>query len=374
MIKRMLIMLAVVGVVLGGIFGFQAFVAGKIQEAMAAMGNQPQTVSAIEATVSDWQPRLEAVGTLRAERGAELAFDVPGIVAEIDFNSGDDIEQGKVLLRLQDDDDTARLKSLQAQAELARTTFDRNSSLRRSNTVSQSALDAAEADLRNIEALVTQQQAILAKKTLRAPFTGRIGLRRVDLGQYLAAGTPVATLQALDEIYADFHVPQQALARIAVGQSVAVKVDAWPEASFDGKITAIDPRVDPATRNVMVRATLANPDRKLLPGMFVTIAAATGKPEQHVTLPQTAITYNPYGNLVYVVEKQGGDGGERLTVRQTFVTLGATRGDQVAVLQGVEAGQTVVTSGQMKLRNGVPVVINNTVQPTNDPRPQALAP
>ena len=372
MIKRMIIMLVLVGVALGSIFGFKSFVDGKIKQFMAGMGNQPQTVSTTKATVSDWQPQIEAVGSLRAVNGSDLSLELAGVVEEINFQSGDDVEAGKVLLKLRDADDVAKLKSLQAIADLSQITYDRDVKQFAAKVVAKSVVDNDEANLRNNRAQVAQQQAIVDKKTLRAPFAGHLGIRQVDLGQYLAAGTAIVTLQALDPIYLDFLLPQQSLDQIKVGQPVKVKVDTYPNKIFFGKVSSINPRVETSTRNVQVRATLTNVEHKLLPGMFATVDSDTGSPQKLVTLPQTAISYNPYGNLVYVVDDKGKgpDGKPRLAARQTFVTTGATRGDQVAVLKGVKEGDVVVTGGQMKLRNGVPVVVNNSVLPKDDPNPK----
>lgn len=371
MIKRMLIMLVLVGVVLGGLFGFKAFVGGKIKEAMAGMANAAQTVSAVKAASSDWQPRIDAVGSLRAVRGADLSLEVAGVVEEITFQSGDEVQAGQVLLRLRNDDDVARLQSLEATAQLAQITYDRDVKQLKAQAISQAVVDNDEANLRNAKALVAQQKAIVDKKTLRAPFAGRLGLRQVDLGQYLSAGTMIATLQSLDPIFVDFLLPQQAVAQLSVGQTVKAKVDAFPDREFTGKISAINPRVETASRNIQVRATLPNADQKLLPGMFATVELETGAAQRLVTLPQTAVSYNPYGSLVYIVDDKGkdSDGKPQLVARQVFVTTGATRGDQVAILKGVSEGDTVVTSGQIKLRNGVPLAVDNRVVPTNDAAP-----
>jgi membrane fusion protein (multidrug efflux system) len=328
MIKRMVIMLVAVAVVLGGVFGFKAFVGMKIREAMAGIGNQPQTVSTTTAVKTDWQERLEAVGTLRAMRGADLSLEVPGVVEEINFQSGDDVEEGKLLLRLRDNDEVARLKSLEAMERLYTLTYERNLTLRKTQAVSQAVVDSDIANLENFKAQVTQQKAIINKKSLRAPFAGKLGLRQVDLGQYLPAGTVIATLQALTPIYADFYLPQQAVNQIRVGQPVTAQVDTYPGRTFSGNISAINPKVETSTRNVQVRATLDNADHALLPGMHVTVEVVIGTPQRLVTVPQTAISYNPYGNLVYVVDEasKGGEGKGDLVARQTFVTLGATRG------------------------------------------------
>jgi membrane fusion protein (multidrug efflux system) len=365
MIKRMIIMLIAVGIVLGGFFGFQIFKAHMIQQVMASLANPPQTVSTVTAGVQDWQPQVEAVGSLRAVNGADLSLEVSGIVDQINFNSGDDVAAGTVLLRLRSDDDAAKLQALQATADLAQITYDRDVKQWKAQTISQANVDSDTFNLKNARAQVDQQKAMLDKKILRAPFAGHLGIRAVDMGQYLNAGTVVVTLQALDPIYADFFLPQQALDQIRVGQAIAAKVDTYPGQTFPGKIMAINPQVDTSSRNVQVRATLGNADRRLLPGMYATVDIDVGAPQHHITLPQTAIAYNPYGSTVFLVEQSGA----ARTARQTFVTTGATRGDQVAVLSGVKAGDVVVTAGQMKLHNGSSVTIDNKVQPTSDAAP-----
>ena len=374
MIKRMLIMLVLVGAVLGGLFGFKVFVGGKIKEAMAGLASMPQTVSTITATSSDWQPKIDAVGSLRAVRGADLSLEVPGVVEEITFNSGDEVQEGQLLLRLRNADEVARLKSLEATAQLSQITYDRDVKQLKAQAISQAVVDNDEASLRNAKAQVDTQKAIVDKKYLRAPFTGRLGLRQIDLGQFLSAGTVIATLQALDPIFVDFLLPQQSVAKLSTGQAVKVKVDAFPNRVFEGKITAINPKIETASRNIQVRATLPNDDQKLLPGMFATVELETGAAERLVTLPQTAVVYNPYGSVVYMVDDKGKgpDGKPQLAARQVFVTTGATRGDQVAITKGVSEGDTVVTSGQLKLRNGAPLAIDNRILPANDPAPKIV--
>jgi membrane fusion protein, multidrug efflux system len=371
MIKRMVIMLALAAVVLGGLFGFQAFKATMIKKFMSQMAAPPQTVSTSKAGLQDWDQRLEAVGSLRAVKGAELSLEVSGVVDSIAFNSGDDVKEGTLLLKLRADDDVAKLQSLQAAAELSQITYDRDQKQLRINAVSQATLDTDAANLKNAQAQVAQQQAILDKKTLRAPFAGHIGIRSVDVGQYLGPGTAIVTLQALDPIYVDFYVPQQAVDQVHIGQKLAVKVDSYKDQSFTGEVSAINPKVDVSNRNVQIRALLKNPDRKLLPGMYATVGIAVGEPATYVTLPQTAITYNPYGDTVYVVESKGNDaqGKPQLVARQTFVTLGPTRGDQIAILRGIDQGDTIVTAGQIKLHNGSVVMIDNSVTPTAEAAP-----
>jgi len=374
MIKRMLIMLVLVGATLFGVFGFKGFVDGKIKEAMSGMGNMPQTVSTTVAQETDWQQQVEAVGSLRAVNGADLSLELAGVVDKIEFDSGQDVQAGQVLLRLRNDDDVAKLESLEALAKLAQITYDRDVKQLKAQAVSQAVIDSDAANLKNSQALAEQQRSIVDKKILRAPFAGHLGLRQVDLGQYLAPGTVIVTLQSLTPIYADFTLPQQALDKISVGQAVTAKADTYPGKTFEGKITAISPKVDLATRNVQVRAILDNPEKLLTPGMFVTVDAVTGQPEKLVTLPQAAISYNSYGSLVYVVEEKGKgpDGKPHLIAQQTFVAVGATRGDQVSITKGLKEGVTVVTGGQMKLRNGVSVVVNNTVVPKDNANPKPV--
>jgi membrane fusion protein, multidrug efflux system len=372
MIKRMVIMLVAVAVVFGGIFGFQIFKAAMIRKFITALSNPPQTISVTKASNSEWSPKIEAIGSLRAVKGADLSLEVSGVVESISFNSGDDVEEGAPLLKLRTADDVARLKSLQAIAELNDITYERDQKQFKMQAVSQATLDTDAANLKNAQAQVAQQQAIIDKKLLRAPFAGHLGIRAVDLGQYLGPGTVIVTLQALDPIFADFFVPQQGVDQVRLGQEVTVKIDAFKDRTFSGRISAINPKVDTGSRNVQIRATLENADHKLLPGMYATVDIATGSPENYVTLPQTTITYNPYGDTVYVIVDGKGsdaDGKPQLIARQTFVTVGPTRGDQVAILKGVEDGDTVVTAGQIKLHNGSVVLIDNSVTPTADAAP-----
>ena len=371
MIKRMVIMLVGVAIVFGGIFGFNKFKQIMIGKFMSSMKSPPQTVSATKAAASEWQPNIEAVGSLRAVKGADLSLEVAGVVDTISFTSGDDVEQGAMLLKLRADDDVAKLESLQATADLNAIIYQRDLKQFQIQAVSQATLDTDVANLKNAKAQAAQQQAILDKKFLRAPFAGHLGIRAVDLGQYLGAGTVIVTLQALDPIFLDFFVPQQSVDQVRLGQTVAVRIDAYKDQTFAGEISAINPKVDASSRNVQVRATLKNADHKLLPGMYATVDISTGAPRNYITLPQTAITYNPYGDTVYVVDNKGAqeDGKPQLVARQTFVTTGPTRGDQVAVLKGINEGETIVTAGQIKLHNGTPLLIDNSIMPTADAAP-----
>jgi membrane fusion protein, multidrug efflux system len=372
MLKRMVIMLIAVGLVLVAVFGFEAFKNKMIHHFIATLSNPPQTVSTIVAKSDTWTSKLEAVGTVRAINGVALSSQVAGTVAAIHFESGTDVKQGTLLIELSAADDIAHLDALKATAELARITYERDKTLVSTKAVSEQTVDSDRWTLKNDEAQVAQQQALVNYKFIKAPFSGRIGIRQVDVGQYIAAGTPIVALQQLDPIYVDFYLPQQSIAQIKVGQPVAAEVNTYPGEPFNGKVSAINSLVDPATRNVQVRAVFKNPGNKLQPGMFATVDIDVGKPQNYVTLPQTAITYNSYGDLVYLVEDKGKNakGQPQLFAQQTFVTVGDTRGDQIAVLSGVKVGDTVVTAGQVKLRNGTPLTIKNTVQPSNNPNPQ----
>jgi len=371
MVKPLVILLLTVAVVIGGIFGWQHFIGNMTKKYMGAMATAPQTVSSTIAAVSSWQSRSQALGTLRAVRGADLAAQASGVVDKIHIESGAEVAAGTVLLTLKPNDDPAKLAQLQAQAELASITLKRDQEQLDAQAISQSTVDTDASNLKSARAQVVAQQALIEEKVVRAPFAGSLGIRLVDEGQYLAAGTTVVTLQALDPIYIDFYVPQQALARLKVKQVVSATVDAYPGVAFTGNIASVNSKVDTASRNVQVRASFANADRRLVPGMYANVDIDDGDPSTLVTLPQSAITYNPYGNTVYLVQKSGTDdkGNPKLTVLQRFVKLGDTRGDQVAVKSGVAAGDEVVTAGQMKLRNGSPVVINNKIVPSSDSNP-----
>ncbi len=372
MAKRMIVMLLLVGLTLGGVFGFIAFKNRLIKRTMQAQSHPPQTVSTTRAVYQEWLPRLEAVGSVRAEQGADLSAEVAGIVSAIEFKQGDEVKAGALLVQLRAEDDIAKLESLKSAAELARITYLRDQAQFEAKAVSRQTLDTDAANLKQALANAAQQQALVNKKSIRAPFAGQLGIRRVDLGQYLSAGTAVVTLQSLDPVFVDFFLPQQTLAEIQVGQAVSVRTDAYPDEHFGGRIAVIDPKVDADTRNIQVRGVFKNPGHRLLPGMYASVSVAVGQPRRYLTLPLTAITFNPDGATVFRVEQNGKDkqGNPRLVARQNFVTLGETRGDQVAVIKGVSEGETVVTAGQIKLRNGSTVLINNTVEPTNDAAPQ----
>jgi membrane fusion protein (multidrug efflux system) len=311
------------------------------------------------------------VGSLRAVRGADLGAQASGVVDRISFESGNDVQKGAVLLRLRPNDDPAKLAQLEATATLAGQTLKRDREQLAAQAISQATVDTDVANLKTSQAQVAQQAALIEEKIVRAPFTGRLGIRQIDEGQYLSAGTSIVTLQALDPIFIDFYLPQQELANLKSGEAVTAEVDAYPGVSFPGVIASINSKVDSASRNVQVRGSFANADRRLVPGMYATVEIDSGAAHSLITLPQAAISYNPYGDVVYVVEKKPVEqqSEPQLIAQQRFVKLGPTRGDQVAIESGLSAGDMVVTAGQMKLHNGSVVVVNNTVKPTDNPAP-----
>ncbi len=370
LVKPLLILIIAVAVLMGAIFGWHLFIGKMIAKNMGGMATAPQTVSSTVAASTAWQSQTEALGTARAVRGADLAPQASGVVDKLNIESGTEVPAGTVLLVLKANDDPAKLAQLQAAAELAAITLKRDQEQLAAQAISQATVDTDVSSLKSARAQVEAQQALIEEKTVRAPFAGKLGIRQVDEGQYLAAGTTVVTLQALDPIFIDFYVPQQALSYLKVDQAVSATVDAYAGTTFTGKITSINSKVDSTSRNVQARASFANADRRLVPGMYANVLIDNGDPATHVTLPQSAITHNPYGDTVFLVQRSGGDKDHpTATALQRFVQTGATRGDQVAVLSGVAAGDEVVTAGQLKLRNGAPVLVNNQVVPTDNPAP-----
>jgi membrane fusion protein, multidrug efflux system len=327
----------------------------------------PQTVSTTTVEPSDWQSEITAVGSMRAYRGVQVTTEVAGLVRKVNFKSGDSARNGAVLVELNADSDIAQLHALQAAADLSQTNYNRDKVQLEAQAISQATLDSDAADLKNRRAQADSQAALVEKKTLRAPFAGQLGITTLNPGQYLNPGDKVVTLQAIDPILVDFRVPQQQLARVSSGQTLHVTTDAFPNEVFEGKVTAIDPLVDTASRNFQVEAAVNNSSRKLLPGMFAKVAVQSGAAQRLLTVPQAAITYNPYGATVFTAVKS--KDGQSLVAQQVFVTVGATRGDQAAVTSGVKEGEVVVTSGQLKLKNGSVLKVDNSVQPKDDPHP-----
>ncbi len=371
LMTRMFIALVLMGGLLFGVAYFKGLRKDMIQQVMAKMAQQPTIVAALPAEESTWEARLQAVGSLRAIQGVNVTTELAGQVVGIHFDSGQAARKGQLLVQLNDAVEQAELRRLEAQLILDRISLERSLRLVKSHAIPQSRVDTDQSHFDQTNAQIANQKALIAKKAIRAPFDGMLGIRQVDLGQYLAPGTAVVTLQALQPIYADFALPQQTMPVVAIGQKVRVTTDAFPGQDFEGKIEAISPEVDTATRNYMIRALLHNEKLVLRPGLFAEVTVRLPQTRQIVTVPQTAIAYNPYGELVFVVEEQQTKGGaKQLVAKQRFVKVGERRGDQVAVLRGIKPGEQVVVAGQIKLKEGSVVQINNAVLPPNDPQPK----
>ncbi len=369
--RFMRIMLIGVLIILGGIFLYKAVIGYIIGKAMK--GNQAPviTVSAQQAKYQEWQPTLSATGSIRAVKGVDVTTELAGMVKTIHFKPGSDVTIGQLLVDLNIDSDVALLDSLNAKADLAQIVYNRDKAQYEIKAISKAIVDTDEANLKSAQADVAEQAAIIDKKIIRAPFAGHLGVSAVNPGQYLNPGNPIVTLQALSPIYVDFYLPQQNLVQIKAAENVQLSSDTYPNETFTGKITTINPKVDVNTRNIEVEATLLNQEHKLLPGMFAQVKIYTGKPQRYLTLSQAAISYNPYGSLVYIIKTEGKDaqGKPVKTVSQNFVTTGATRGDQVEILTGIKENDWVVTSGQLKLKNGSRVVIDNKLAPSDSAAP-----
>ena len=371
--RRMTIMLCGVFLLLGLIFGFNQLKTFMIKHFIAGMGLPPATVSTMVVETTAWQPKLSSVGNVRAFRGVDLSTEIGGLVQTVPIKSGMDVKEGDLLIKLNDASDVAQLNSLKAQADLAKVINERDRQQLAIQAISKNVFDTSKADAKSKQAQVEQQTALVAKKNLKAPFSGRVGIVMINPGQFVNPGDKLLTLQTLDPIFVDFNLPQSNAEQIKVGQEIVVTTDAFKDASFTGKITAVSPKVDTNTRNIQIEAQLANPDKKILPGMFANVNIKLGDEVKMLTLPQTAVTYNPYGSTIFIAKptgKKDKQGKPALEAQQVFVTTGPTRGDQVAILKGVEEGATVVTSGQLKLKNGTPLIVNNKVLPSNSPNPQ----
>jgi membrane fusion protein (multidrug efflux system) len=369
--KRMILMLATVAVVIAGLGTF------KYQQVQAAIAQYasyqppPEAVTTVVAREVPWDTTSNAIGTVTAVHGVTVSADLPGIVERIAFDSGRAVREGEVLVSLDSRQEEAQLAAEVARRDLARVHLDRMLGLREKGVTSQAELDSAQAEHAQAEARVGEIRATIARKTIRAPFSGILGIRQVNLGQYLSPGDPVVPLQALRPIYVDFSVPQQEVRRLALGTEVRVTAQGMAEVEAAGRVSAVDAVVDQATRNVRVQASFENRDGALRPGMFVEVGVRLGESTPVVPLPASAIHHAPYGDSVFIVDDVAGpDGQSYRGVRQEFVELGPSRGDQVAVLSGVASGEEVVSSGVFKLRNGAAVLVNNEVQPGNDPSPQ----
>lgn len=357
--------------IVGAIFGYRIHKDKKAKEAMAAMKRPPATVTTAQAIAETWRNTLSAVGTVESFQGITLRSELEGRIVKLAFDSGRVVKEGDLLLELDASTEEAQLKSAEAAAKLAAASLTRAKELRANNTNSAAELDSAEAQYAQALAAVENIKTVLAKKRVVAPFAGRLGIRHINIGQFLNKGDAIVALEAINPAYVDFALPQQELPKLAAGLPVRVNIDAFPEQTFEGKIEAIDPRVTDTTRNVRIRAIVPNADEKLRPGFFARVTVDLPNVTEVLQLPSTAVVYSPYGNSVYVVnEKKGEDGKSQLVVEQRPVTTGGRRGDQVSILKGLKAGDQVVSAGQMKLRNGAAVRIDNKVTPANQAQPK----
>jgi membrane fusion protein (multidrug efflux system) len=367
-VTSIVVMIAILVVVIGAL----AFFKYRQFQGYAAMKwvMPPIAVTSLKVEEQTWQPTLAAVGTVQAVQGVTVSTDLPGIVEKILFESGQEVKQGDPLVKLDTKQEEAHLQSGNARWQLAKSNLDRQQGLLAKRVSSQSDYDAAAAEYKQAEAAVAETKALIDRKLIRAPFGGTLGIREVNLGQYLKSGDPVVPLQSLNPIYVNFSLPQQQLKDLEVGRDVKVRADGLPGETFIGKITSVNSIVDEATRNVMVQAILENPGRKLRPGMFVNADVVLPQKEKVLALPASSINYAPYGDSVFIIEEMKNEENKTYNgVRQQIVTLGPSRGDQVAILSGVKAGEEVVTSGGFKLMPKAEIERNNTVQPANEAEP-----
>jgi membrane fusion protein (multidrug efflux system) len=356
MTKRMLFVLLVLGLVLGAMFGWK-FYQGRQMAALAKMPPPPATVAAAEVQVETWQPYLQAVGSLVATQGILVTTEVAGKVSEIRFESGQQVAAGTLLLQLDESVDRAELEGIMAERRLAELQFKRREELLGKKTISRSDYDEAQLRLENATAQLATKQAQIAKKRITAPFSGLLGIRQVDLGEYLQPGAAIVPLQALDPLYVDYALPERYLDLISVGQGVEVEVQAYDGEVFTGRISALNPGIDPGTRSQRIRATLENPQSRLRPGMFAEVRTVLPQRPDVLTLPRTAITYNPYGDSVFVIQ----EGDTAPSVQRRQVETGAVHNGRVEIVHGLQAGERVVIAGQVKLRNGQAVVVDNSI-------------
>jgi len=367
----MFFMLLFVVILFGAVFGWKAIKTHIRNKEVAAHMNPTMTVSAMVAKSSVWSPDIDVVGSTRTVKGVNVTTEQGGLVEHIYFTPGMFIKKGTLMVQLDIRPDVAKLHALEADAKVADITYRRNQKQYRIGAISQETLAQDEGNYERTKADVVEQKAVIAKKTIRAPFNGKLGISLINPGQYLNPGDAIATLQTLNPIYVDFFLPQQNSFDVKIGQTVDVKVDAHPKITFSGPITTINPIVGAETRNIEVEATLKNPKYWLLPGMFVDVTVKSRLHPSFTTLPQMAVAFNPYGDIVYTLTDTGKKekGKKVYKADQNFVTIGKTRGDQVQITKGIKAGQLIVTAGQMKLKNGSLVFINDAVKTADNPNP-----
>lgn len=373
-LKPFLIALLILLVVVGAVVGVKALQIGKlIASGKEGGGPPPETVSTAPVMKQKWEKSVESVASLRAVQGADLSTEESGVIARILFENGAEVKEGDLLVELDTDTEQANLRSAEAEQDLARTVYERTRRLRQNNTVPQSDLDAAESQLRKMSALVEQLKATIRKKQINAPFTGRVGIREVNLGQFVNNGDKIVSLQSLDPIFADFLLPQQLIATLRPGQQLRVMTDVYPGQVFEGTLTAVNTEIDPVTRNIRLQGTLPNPDGRLRPGMFGRVLLSLGDADEVVSIPATAVMSATYGDSVFVIEEEAAeDGTPRQVAKQRFIRTGRSQGDFIAVTEGLQPGETVVSAGAFKLRNNSPVNVSNELapQPQLEPQPE----
>lgn len=367
--KRMIITAIILIVFFGLIFGFDGLRHYMMKKFFASYQPPPVTISSSKAKAEIWQPSIRAVGSLVAINGVNVTSQVAGQVIAIYFQSGQFVKMGQLIIKLDDRTDLEDLQNYQAQLKLDQLDFNRQNQLIKSKSVSQQAFDQAQAKLQQSTALVAKTQVLISQKTITAPFDGKIGIRMVNLGQYISPGTPLVNLQSFNPLYVQFSLPQQNLSQLFQGQMLRLKVDAYKGETFFGKVTAINSEVSNLTRNILVQGTIPNIDNRLYPGMFANVHVLLPKQENVVTVPQTAVTFNLFGDSVYVIRHEGSDksGKPILRVHLQYVKTGERRNNAVAILSGIKTGDDVVTSGQLKLEDGTQVEINNSVNLNNAP-------
>jgi membrane fusion protein (multidrug efflux system) len=373
-LKPFIIALAILLLIVGAVAGVKALQIGRlIASGKEEGGPPPETVSTVPVTTERWERSIESVGSLRAVQGADLSTEESGVVTKIFFENGAEVKAGDLLVELDTDTEQANLRSAEAEQQLARTVYERTRRLRENNTVPQSDLDAAESQLRKMSALVEQLKATIRKKQINAPFGGRLGIREVNLGQFVDQGDKIVSLQSLDPIFVDFLLPQQLIAGLTPGSPLRVLTDVYPGKVFDGELTAVNAEIDPVTRNIRLQGTLQNPGGLLRPGMFGRVQLSLGEAEEVTAIPLTAVIAATYGDSVFVVTpKEGAEGAQQLVAEQRFIRTGRTEGDFVAVTEGLKPGEIVVSAGAFKLRNGSAIEVNNDMAPRPEraPRPE----
>jgi membrane fusion protein (multidrug efflux system) len=372
--KKIAIVIAIVLViaVIGGLAGVKGMQIGKLIEMGKSFAPPPESISSAVVSEETWQKTLEAIGSVTAVQGVTVTPEVAGSVAEIAFESGAVVAKGDLLIKLDVSSEEAQLRAVEAQVDLARVTLDRQRALAKDNMISQSDLDAAEATMKQNQANADAIRTVIAKKTIRAPFAGRLGIRQVNLGQYLDPGKPIVSLQSLAPVHVDFSLPQQELAQLKTGMPVRLSTDAYPDRTFEGVLTAINPDLDSSTRSVGLQATLENPEQLLRPGMFARVEVLLPDGQKVLAIPATSVLSAPFGDSVFVIEPASGTNSNSkagLTVRQQFIRSGRARGDFISVESGLKAGEKLVKAGLFKLRNGMAVVENNQVAPKSEVAP-----